>query len=318
MIRRFLTLILSLCCFSSAHAQTWQDVVAKVQAGTPVKVGILGNSVGCGQTATGFNTGTMLNSTYANAITGVSAASMLTSFGPHDPVEGWVNQLYAYLLTKNASTVVINLSGSGWDTGDQLGVESANSGKTPVHNNVSTFVNMAPKPDVVLLPLQINDWGHNQGLTFFNTNTASIVSQLQAAGIVVIMVKESPIYNRPETNVSGAYTADRANYPNDYNFTLAASTIATSNNLGVMDLFAPLDTAIKSQSGTYYGNKMCNSGLFADGCPSCPDSGNACPVHPNQAGHDIMATAAISFFQQTVSVSPGSSKSTATLRANLR
>ena len=107
----FMVVLLVLCCSTATIA----GVISKVQSGQAVKIGVLGNSIGCGQTATGFNTGTMLNSTYANAITGASAHNMLTSFGPHDPVEGWVNQLYAWLLTKNASNTeplakVLNLS----------------------------------------------------------------------------------------------------------------------------------------------------------------------------------------------------------------
>lgn len=283
--------------------RTWQEVVAKVQTGAAVKIGILGNSIGCGQMAndsTGavFNTTTMLDSSYANAITGGGTVSMLSSFGPHNPVEGWANQLFAYLQTKNPKSTVVNLSGSGWDSGDQLGVYSANSGKAPVRNNVAVFASMAVKPDAVLLPLQINDWGHGQGLAFYNANTDAIVSQLQAAGIVVVMVVESPVYNRPETNPTDGYTQDRSSYPNNYNFVLAARTFAAAHGLGLIDFFTPMNDLILANAGTYYGDKACSSGLFADGCP-CTSGGNPCPVHPNQAGHNIMANAAIAFFQKT-------------------
>ena len=302
-VKSFFTDAASVITSTNPTTGTWHEVVAKVQTGMAVKIGILGNSIGCGQMANDssgkvFNTTTMLDNSYANAITEGSTASMLSSFGPHAPVEGWANQLFTYLQTKNPKSMVINLSGSGWDSGDQLGIYSTNSGKTPVRNNVRAFATMAAKPDAVLLPLQINDWGHSQGLAFFDANTEGIVSQLQAAGIVVIMVVESPVYNRPETNPPDGYTSDRSNYPNNYNFVLAAKAFAAVHGLGLIDFFTPMNDLILANAGTYYGDKACSSGLFADGCP-CASGGNACPVHPNQAGHDIMANTAIAFFQKT-------------------
>ncbi len=261
----------------------------------PMKIGIIGNSIACGQMASTqagqlFDYNTMLNSHYAASITGTYSASMLTSFEAHSPVEGWANQLLEYLLSVNKSYQVVNLCGSGWDSGDQLGEYSVKSGKLPVNNNVDVFANMLDRPKYVLIALQVNDWGHGQGLAFFENNTKRIIQKLKNANIEPIMVLESPVYNKDSMTVEDNYNLDTVNFSGGYKFTESARNIAVQYDLMIIDFFTPIDQIAKNLSGSSYGEKLAQTNLYYDMIQNMP-------VHPNQAGHNLMANIAIDFFK---------------------
>lgn len=255
-----------------------QDAGEESSSINPYKIGIIGDSVACGQFADSnsgetFNPATMLND-----------ASMLISFGPSVPVNGWANQLYAALLEKNPNYQVINLCGSGWDTGDQLGTASAKSGKTKVFNNAQVFASMQDKPARVLVALGINDWGHGQGLAFYHANMERIIDILESAGITPIIVIENPVKNGSQYQAMQDTSADVLGTAGNYKFAQEAQTIAKQRGLDTIDFFSELNSNALAEAGADFEEKILNTGLYHDS------------THPNQRGHDVMARAAISYF----------------------
>lgn len=268
------------CC------NTYKDVVTLVQNDKPVIIGILGNSIGNGQFAKTnnghpFDTKSMLIQTQGPTY------NMLTNFGPHLPVEGWANQFYAYLLIKNRKSVVINYSGSAWDTADQLGANPGTFGFA-MQNNVALFINMKPKPHAILLPLQVNDFSHGLSVKKFTENYSQIINQLIAAGIVPIVVLENPIYNNKQLAGKNGAPLD-VNQSALTNHIIAAKTMADARGLGVIDFFTPIDNLAKQQVGADYGTQLYKTGLFSD---------SNIVMHPIQAGHNLMANISIDFFKQ--------------------
>jgi len=279
----------------------YSDILARVVNGTSVKLVVIGNSIGCAQTANDINgnpvnpggtqiaSGSMMKKLIGTTTTG----AVNPNFNGTWPAKGWINQLYTYLKSKNTNSILINESGSGWDTGDHLGGISPNSFGTIPENTINKIVNTyTVKPDIVLVPLQVNDWGHGLGLTWFNTHYAQILDTLIAGlpNAAIVVVIESPVYNRSQvtTNPSN-YNVDIVNESGGKYFYDSARSMAQSRSLAIMDLNTGLDTLAKAATGADYGTKLYNTGLMADGSPNYP-------IHPNQAGHDLMASAAISFF----------------------
>ena len=81
---------------------------------------------------------------------------------------------------------------------------------------------MSPKPDVVFVPLQINDANHNIQLSVFYKNTSIIVDSSESAGIDVVLVKENFV---------------RIEGYSDY--IDMVDTIAREQNVSVIDTYTP-------------------------------------------------------------------------------
>lgn len=288
----------------SLESESARALALRLQLGHPVKVVVIGNSIACAQTAkhaidqpvnanSQNRRGPMVKKLVGTTLDG-SPNPNLTGIWP---ARGWVNQLYTYLKGKNSSNILVNESGSGWDTGDHLGGISPNSFGTIPENTINKIVNgYLIKPDIVLVPLQVNDWGHGLGIKWFNAHYAKIldtlVSGLPNADVVVVI--ESPVYNRTQVmNNADNYNADIVNESGAKYFYDSARAMANSRGLIVLDLNTPLDIRAKAAIGMDYGTKLWNTGLMADGYPNNP-------IHPNQAGHDLMAEIAITFFEEIV------------------
>lgn len=188
---------------------TAANAIAKYRLGQPVVLAVIGNSVGCGYYGSG----------YANIPSISLSNKKLTDAGRISNVcdGGWPTRLRLYLQKKNASSQLYNFSGDGWDSNDHRGL-SGSSGVVGPTATVPQILAMSTLPDLVFLALQINDPNHGLSLATFETNTRAIISGLTAAGVPVVMVKESP--------------ATLTNYAS---FVTKAGDIATELGLPILD-----------------------------------------------------------------------------------
>lgn len=167
---------------------TIQQLRQQYQSGQQVVVGVIGNSHACGYRADGTYQGgadmiapTLLTGTLGGRAT--AATQNLTSVG------GWAQQLQVYLKAKNSTSLVQNLSGSGWTTKNHID-----------RGTVAAMAALTPKPTHVFIPLQVNDRGKDD-INFpgsvekipwatFISNTYAIVQAVIDAGMTPILVKE--------------------------------------------------------------------------------------------------------------------------------
>jgi lysophospholipase L1-like esterase len=128
---------------------------------------------------------------------------------------------------------------------------------------------LSVKPDWLLLSCGVNDvWSRTIDLDTFKKNITSIVDQAQAAGIKVMLLTPTPIYEDAQTEFSTKLDLDVA----------WIIQFAKERNLPLADLNAAYLDYIKSQP------KGLNHYVTVDG------------VHPNPDGHQLMAKGVLQAF----------------------
>lgn len=171
---RYLLLVLLLVgCGGGGSSQPQQPPHA-----SPLVIGIIGNSKACGYYQTGWD---LLVAGGPN----IDANNQMTQAGEDNPnIHGWAQDLGRWVRAKGGT--VYNLAGAGWTTQTHIDRQT-----------VQKFANMSPKPSIVFVQLIVNDRlldsvSISGGITFsqYVENTRQIVSDLQAAGIRPILVKE--------------------------------------------------------------------------------------------------------------------------------
>ncbi len=189
------------------------DVVAQYQVGAPIHAAFIGNSVACGFNGAGWR------SIPAILMTNGKIKEELRE---SDIPQSAPTKLRALLKSRNPGSTVVNLCGSGWDTNDHLGIKTEKSGVVGPTNTIDDVRRLKTRPSVVFLPLQINDANHGLSVDTFTNNTNRIITELEALGIVVVMVKEN------YTKIQG--------YPE---FIVRADSIAKARNLSVINTYIP-------------------------------------------------------------------------------
>ncbi|WP_137972423.1 SGNH/GDSL hydrolase family protein [Pseudomonas sp. F(2018)] len=184
----------------------------KFQAGEAVVAVMLGNSIGMGYNATGHE---QLSSRY-NESRGFAVEHRDSGYVGHS------RMLRDYLKSRNPSSELINLSGDGWDTNDHLGISLPSSSAPPHQSSDIVIRSLSPKPDIVFIPLQVNDPNHQLSVQTFANNTRRIVSSIKEAGIEAVIVRENA------TEIPG--------YPR---FVACASELAREMRVGVIDTYTP-------------------------------------------------------------------------------
>lgn len=187
-------------------------VIAQYQMGAPVHAAVIGNSIACGFNGAGWRS--------LPAILQVNG-KIKASLRESDIPQSAPTKLRAFLKVRNAASSVVNLCGSGWDTNDHLGISTAKSGVLGPTNTLDDVRSLRPVPSVVFLPLQVNDANHDLGIETFTKNTNRIVTELEALGIVVVLVKENyaqiPGYPAYINKVDDIARARRLSVVNTYN-----------------------------------------------------------------------------------------------------
>lgn len=158
------------------------DVVAQYQSGGPVHVAFIGNSVSCGF--------------YGDDWKRVKPILQANGKIRDDQVESDIPQsaptkLRTMLKARNPSSTVANICGSGWDTNDHLGIATPSSSAKNQTSSVDQVLGLPHRPDVVFLPLQINDANHKLTVETFTKNTNQMIQALSDSGISVVLVKEN-------------------------------------------------------------------------------------------------------------------------------
>jgi lysophospholipase L1-like esterase len=229
-------------------APTAASVAARFQLGLLTKAVMIGNSIGCGYYATGWE------------FLVAEPNSKLTEASRKDArVRSAAIMLREKLMQANAGSDLINLSGSGWDTNDHAG-----TGRFPGADTIGDAIRLMP--DVVFLPLQVNDFLLQRG-TFaaFQANTRAMVQRLLDAKILPVLVKEN-------------YILENADGVRFQRFIDEVDLIARERGIPVIDSYTPFRDAIQSTSTSV------NKNLYNDN------------VHPNGAGHALIFKQYSDFF----------------------
>lgn len=242
---------------------TYAQLIAKHQSGGAIYFAIIGNSIGAGRAANYYN---LL--TYKPA--GAGYLKLTDTARVDTRINSWPQQLLAYLRAINPAAKMVNESGASWDTNDHVGVSDLGQ---PPENTVTILASLSPKPDVAFIPLQVNDWGRGIALNTFQANTETIIDGLTAAGILPVIVLENAVWS---TGLSAYITR--------------ATTIAANKGVPLIDTFTPFDTARAAAPGATYNVQLSNTGLMDNA-----ESPN--PVHPSQAGHDLIFAQYRQFFE---------------------
>lgn len=222
--------------------------IDKFRLGDPVSVVVLGNSIGCGYYATGYA-----------SIAKHSNNRIKTSSAIDSTIRGWVTQMRELLVAANPGSRVYNLSGDGWRTDSHLGEQAAE----PTRDDSLAYIEaMVPPPDIVMLPLQINDI--NIGVSAFSTNTLEIISRIKAIGSYPVIVLEN------DSRAAGFG-----------DLITEANAIASDENVEVIDMYTTFHALVLAGTeGPYYFDT----------------------THPNAAGHDLMASIITEWFEETGSL----------------
>ncbi len=129
------------------------------------------------------------------------------------------------------------------------------------------------KPDWLLLSCGVNDvWGRGIDLDTFKKNITSIVDQAQTAGIKVMILTPTPIYERADSEFSQKLPA----------YVAFMVQLARDRKLPLADLHAAYFTYLNAQPPD-----PTNNTLTIDG------------VHPNPDGHLVMAQGVLEAFGVT-------------------
>jgi lysophospholipase L1-like esterase len=174
---------------AQAPAPTYQDIIRKWQTGAPIRAVMIGNSVGQGYYATGWE---KLVLTEAGDPRGRGKLTMQTQ--ADDSVTSVATLLRRLLRTKNPTSVLVNESADGHDTNQLLGI--VGRGPDRPLDTLAAVIATKPAYDVAFVPFQINDLGHGLPWETYQANMRTIVQRLKDAGIVPVLVKENDI-NRP-------------------------------------------------------------------------------------------------------------------------
>jgi lysophospholipase L1-like esterase len=198
----------------------------------------------------------------------------------------------ANILVKNGQTVVFmgdSITGMGWsETGGYIhlvasGLDTLGVKITPIPAGVGgnksddmlarlTTDALSKKPDWLLLSCGVNDvWSRKIDLETFKKNITSIVDQAQAAGIKVMLLTPTPIYEMAKTEFSklSDYAAFMVQLGKDRKLPVADENAAEFSYFATQ----PPDPI--------------NNILTIDG------------VHPNPDGHQIMAQTVLQAFGVT-------------------
>ncbi len=237
---------------------------AKMRNNDPVYVAIIGNSVGCGFMADN----TFVPNPYNSESWGLLAngfdmtSSRLTNEGQYDTrINSWPIQVLNYLKNRNSLSAIYNLSGNGYATWNHIQYKS-----------VSCLADKIPKPDIVVIPLQINDASHS--LEIWAQNTTALIDDIRAHGMSPVIMKENDIDPIDIVGINGMDTVTQSipARPWFYDIMNSVDTFAEIENVPVIDAFAITHPLMqKAGIGNYAG-----SGYLHDF------------VHPNQHGHDLM------------------------------
>jgi lysophospholipase L1-like esterase len=192
---------------------TAQTVRAAWQRGEAIRVVVLGNSIGLGYYADGWE---------QIALTPERHLAQPTEATGH----GVTAQLQRFLRARNPATVVANESGDGATT-------------VTMSAWLDRVVAVTPRYDLALLPLQVNDANQGRAVSAFTLWTERMLDRLTAAGIVPVLVKENDLYDLPATRF-GTPIAD---------FMTAVDQIAAARGLAVIDGYTPFHAAVLAGGG---------------------------------------------------------------------
>jgi lysophospholipase L1-like esterase len=217
------------------------SVVIKYQTGRAVKAVLIGNSIGCGWYATGWE-GIKQQPDYRITV----------ESSKDNNIRSYATLLREKLQAANPNSDLINLSANGWNTDDHLGI-----GQFPGDNSIDMAI--ALQPDVVFIPLQVNDV-HQQRESFqtFQINTRKMVSMLLKANITPVLVTENDI-------------PDQKNGLNMGDYAKEVITIGKDYNIPVIDTYTFFYDQVVLSGGDFL-----TTGLYYD------------TLHPNYSGHKLI------------------------------
>ncbi len=228
-----------------------------------ITIGIIGNSIGCGYRAD--NTFPCKESNNKGGVLGqfdLDNDGRLKEDGQYDPlVRGWSFQLNDYIKKKNKNNCIQNMSASGWDMRHHI-----------ADNTIQKIALRIPKPNIILIPLQIND--SKLSIEEYIKNLELFVKQIRSFNMIPVLVKENSIDSIDVFGIKGINTFTKKT-PERKNFYLimnSIDSIAKSEHIGIVDFYSPTQKII---ARTTIGNAN-TSGILWD------------YLHPNQAGHDLM------------------------------
>lgn len=222
------------------------SALLKFRQRRPIILAVIGNSVGQGSLDLPLDS---LNAMYQ------SNYKFLPQFMESDAPAGVYSYLRAHMVSVNPASRVVNYSGSGWDTNDHRGIQLPSSSIVGSNDTVAEILNKDYLPDLVFMPLQINDPNHGLTVATFKVNMQNMIQRLLAAGVPVVLVKEN------YTTISG-YA----------NFITAVDELAAQYNLEVIDTFTPFgsgtglmaDYAHPNHAGHYLIFKTILSWFYSD------------------------------------------------------
>lgn len=184
-------------------------------------------------------------------------------------VRGWLVQSREYLKTLNANSDIYNVSIGGGTLQDHITL-----------GNIALLASQTPKPDAIIVGCQINDSiSPTKWVTIpqYVLNLHNVVSQVRSHGITPIILLESDID-------SSRYADNRTDGKTFPDVVGAARDYAIRNSIPTWKLYEAWKPLIA-------GGAMA-SGLHYD------------TVHPNQAGHNLIATKFPEFLQTLAYYAP--------------
>ena len=225
MISRICIALISLYFVAGSPAATHQDIIRRWQTGQAIRAVMIGNSIGAGFYATGWE---KLTLTPAGDPRGRGKLTAETR--EDDSVTGVATQFRRLLRSKNPKSVLVNESADGWNSNMLLGIIGRGP-DTPV-DTLAGVIAAKPAYDVAFVPFQINDFAHGLPWETYQANMRTIVQRLKDAGIVPVLVKENDI-NRPGW--------DR--------FMAEVDVVAAEKAVGVIDTYTPFHAAAVKAGG---------------------------------------------------------------------
>lgn len=157
------------------------EILQKFQAGEAIVAVMLGNSIGMGHGATGDE---ILKNRYNDS------RNFTVEYRSSGDI-GHSHLLRQYLKAKNPNSELINLSGDGWDTNDHLGISLPSSSAPPHESTETVLASLSQTPDLVFIPLQINDANHEIPISVFAKNTRQLLTSVTENGSAPVIVKEN-------------------------------------------------------------------------------------------------------------------------------
>lgn len=193
---------------------TAQEVIARWRAGQPVRTIVLGDSIGLGCCADGWE---RLQTGADRRLTPQSEAD--------NSVRSVTVQLRLLIQSRNTASVVRNASADG---GRALKLVPEIPGL------------LAAGYDLAFVPLQINDINNGIPMGEFENHHTQLIRAIQAAGVIPVLVKENPIWDLPQR---------RFGNPSFAEFMSAVDRIAVTFGLSVVDTYTPFQSAVTARGG---------------------------------------------------------------------